>query len=105
MKSQIEALDRSQPMLPMRPGQIERRTHNYTRHSTTSLFAALDIATGPVIGRLYPKHRSTEFRKLLDQIDVRLIWCGNDHVMQPGLRPWIPKQPLESFNARLNLTP
>ena len=64
-KSQIQALDRSQPLLPMRPGQVERRTHDYTRHGTTSLFAALDIATGAVIGRCYPKHRSSEFRKFL----------------------------------------
>jgi hypothetical protein len=71
-KSQIQALDRSQPMLPMRPGQVERRTHDYTRHGTTSLFAALDIATGAVIGRLYPKHRSAEFRKFLDQIEANV---------------------------------
>jgi hypothetical protein len=62
-KSQIQALDRTQPLLPMRPGQAERRTHDYTRLGTTSPFLALDIATGAVIGRCYPKHRSTEFRK------------------------------------------
>ncbi|WP_409564644.1 hypothetical protein [Methylobacterium sp. J-067] len=50
-KSQIQALDRTQPLLPMRPSQIERRSHDYTRHGTTSLFAALDIATGAVLGR------------------------------------------------------
>jgi transposase len=71
-KSQIQALDRSQPMLQMRPGQVERRTHDYARHGTTSLFAALDIATGAVIGRLYPKHRSTEFRKFLDQVEANV---------------------------------
>ena len=54
-KSQIQALDRTQPLLPMRPGQVERRTHDDKRHGTTSLFAALDIATGTVIGRCYPK--------------------------------------------------
>jgi hypothetical protein len=63
-KSQIQALDPSQPLLPMRPGQVERRTRDYTRYGTTSLFAALDIATGPVIGRCYTKHRSSEFRSL-----------------------------------------
>ncbi|BAK82478.1 transposase [Komagataeibacter medellinensis NBRC 3288] len=52
-KSQIQALDRSQPMLPMRPVQVERRPHDYTRHGTTSLFAALDIATGPIIGKCF----------------------------------------------------
>ena len=57
-KSQIQALDRTQPMLPMRPGQVERRTHDYRRHGTTTLFAALDIATGRVIARCLPRHRS-----------------------------------------------
>jgi len=64
-KSQIQALDRTQPLLPMRPGQIERRSHDYQRHGTTSLFAALDIATGRVIGRCYQRHRAVEFRKFL----------------------------------------
>src|SRR5215213_6185992 len=68
-KSQIQALDRSQPLLPMRPGQIERRAHDYTRHGTTSLFAALDVATGAVIGRCYPRHLATEFRRFLDEIE------------------------------------
>ena len=62
-KSQIQALDRSRPLLPMRPGQVERRTHDYTRHGTTTLFAALDIATGRVIGQCLPRHRSREFLK------------------------------------------
>ena len=60
-KSQIQALDRTQPLLPMRPGQAERRTHDYRRHGTTTLFAALDVATGEVIGRLERRHRSQEF--------------------------------------------
>jgi transposase len=68
-KSQIQALDRSQPMLPMRPGQPARRSHDYTRHGTTSLFAALDIATGRVIGKCYGRHRAAEFRKFLDEIE------------------------------------
>ena len=69
-KSQIQALDRSQPMLPMRPGQPARRSHDYKRHGTTSLFAALDIATGRVIGKCYARHRAVEFRKFLDEIEV-----------------------------------
>ena len=81
-KSQIQALDRSQPMLPMRPGQPARRSHDYKRHGTTSLFAALDIATGAVIGKCYARHRAKEFRKFLDEIeaavppdlDVHLVW-------------------------------
>lgn len=68
-KSQIQALSRSQPILPLRPGQVERRTPDYFRHGTTSLFAALDIATGKVIGQCFAKHRSQEFRKFLDLID------------------------------------
>src|SRR5207247_7643247 len=65
-KSQIQALSRSQPILPMLPGQAERRTHDYKRHGTTCLFAALDIATGSVIGKCWPRHRAIEFRKFLN---------------------------------------
>ena len=68
-KSQIQALDRMQPLLPMRPGQAERRTHDYRRYGTTSLFAALNYATGEVIGRCFRRHRSVEFKKFLDVID------------------------------------
>jgi transposase len=68
-KSQIQALSRSQPILPLRPGQLERRTPDYFRHGTTTLFAALDVASGKVIGRCFPKHRSQEFRKFLDLLD------------------------------------
>ena len=71
-KSQIQALDRTQPTLPMRPGQAERRTYDYKRHGTTSLFAALDVATGKVIGELHRRHRATEFRKFLDRIDAEV---------------------------------
>jgi len=59
-KSQIQALDRSQPLLPMRPGQVERRSHDYKRHGTTALSAAPDIATGRVIGKCYARHRAAE---------------------------------------------
>jgi transposase len=68
-KSQIQALDRTAPLLPMRPGQIERRTHDYKRHGTTSLFAALDAKTGKIIGQTHRRHRSTEFRAFLDTIE------------------------------------
>src|SRR5499425_3082651 len=71
-KAQIQALDRSQPTLPMRPGQVERRAHDYKRHGTTSLFAALDTKTGKIIGQLHRRHRSIEFRKFLDQIDAEV---------------------------------
>jgi transposase len=90
-KSQIQALDRSQTVLPMRPGQPERRSHGYMRHGTTSLFAALDIATGSVIGKCYPRHRAEEFRHFLDDIeanvpselDVHLVW-DNYATTRPG---------------------
>jgi transposase len=100
-KSQIQALDRSQPMLPMRPGQPARRSHDYTRHGTTSLFAALDIATGKVIGKCYSRHRATEFRKFLDEIeaavprhlDVHLVMDNYATHKAPLIRNWLAKRP------------
>lgn len=68
-KSQIQALERNQPVLPMQPGQAERRTHDYTRHGTTTLFAALNVATGEVVGSLHRRHRTVEFLKFLKTID------------------------------------
>ena len=71
-KSQIQALNRFQPVLPMMPGTPERRSHDYVRHGTTSLFAALDMATGKVIGSLHRRHRATEFKKFLQAIDTEV---------------------------------
>lgn len=68
-KTQIQALDRTQPMLPLRPGRIESRTHDYKRNGTASLYAAFDIATGKVMGRITKKHRAKEFIAFLRQID------------------------------------
>jgi len=100
-KSQIQALDRSQPMLPMRPGQPARRSHDYTRHGTTSLFAALDIATGKVIGKCYGRHRAAEFRKFLDEIEaavprdlaVHLVMDNYATHKTPLIRNWLAKRP------------
>ncbi len=100
-KSQIQALDRSQPMLPMRPGQPARRSHDYTRHGTTSLFAALDIATGRVIGKCYGRHRAAEFRKFLDEIeaavprelDVHLVMDNYVTHKTPLIQRWLAKRP------------
>ena len=100
-KSQIQALDRTQPLLPMRPGQAERRTHDHTRHGTTSLFAALDIATGAVIGRCYPKHRSSEFRRFLDKVEgavpadlaVHLVMDNYATHKTKPVRDWLAKRP------------
>ena len=68
-KTQIQALDRTHPMLPLRPGQVERRTHDDKRHGTTNLYAAFNVATGEVLGRITRRHRATEFRQFLAQID------------------------------------
>ena len=99
--SQIQALDRSQAVFPVRPGQPERRSHDYTRHGTTSLFAALDIATGTVIGQCYPRHRAEEFRQFLDEIearvprdlDVHLIWDNYATHKTALIREWLVKRP------------
>jgi len=100
-KSQIQALDRTQPLLPLRPGQIERRTHDYKRHGTTSLFAALDVKTGAIIGQLHRRHRSVEFRKFLDTIessvppslDVHLILDNYGTHKTALIRRWLAKRP------------
>jgi len=100
-KAQIQALDRTQPLLPMRPGQAERRTHDYVRHGTTSLFAALDLATGKVIGECHRRHRSVEFRKFLDtldanvprSLDVHLILDNYGTHKSPIIRSWLAKRP------------
>jgi transposase len=96
-KSQIQALDRSQPLLPMRPGQPERRTHDYVRPGTTSRFAALSARTGYVIGELHRRHRSLEFRKFLDTIDaavprhldVHLVLDNSSTYKTPGIQRWL----------------
>ena len=100
-KSQIQALDRSRPLLPMRPGQVERRTHDYMRHGTTTLFAALDIATGRVIGQCLPRHRSREFLKFLrtleaqvpGELDVHLVMDNYATHKTPAVRRWLARHP------------
>jgi len=100
-KSQVQALDRTQPVLPMRPGQAERRTHDYRRHGTTSLFAALDVAAGKVIGQCHRRHRSVEFRKFLgridaevpDDLDVHLILDNYGTHKTPSIHRWLARHP------------
>ncbi len=100
-KSQIQALDRTQPLLPMRPGQIERRSHDYKRHGTTALFAALDIATGRVIGKCYARHRAAEFRRFLDEVEAQLPPGLDIHLVMdnyathkaPTVKAWLLKRP------------
>jgi transposase len=105
-KSQIQALDRSAPLLPMRPGQIERRTHDYVRYGTTSLFAALDTKTGDLIGQTQRRHRSVEFRNFLDTIennvpadfDVHLILDNYGTHKTQLIRDWAAKRPRFHFH-------
>src|SRR6202034_1558137 len=100
-KSQIQALDRTAPLLPMRPGQIERHTHDYARHGTTSLFAALDTKTGALIGQTQRRHRSVEFRSFLDtieknvppQLDIHLILDNYGTHKTQLIRDWLVKRP------------
>lgn len=100
-KSQIQALDRTQPLLPLAPGVAERRTHDYQRHGTTSLFAALDVATGRVIGELHRRHRSKEFLAFLRTIDanvppaleVHLILDNYGTHKTPSVKAWFARHP------------
>jgi transposase len=100
-KSQVQALDRTQPLLPLRPGQAERRTHDYARHGTTSLFAALDVRAGTVIGRCFPRHRAAEFRRFLDEIDANVPPDLDIHLVLDNsathkaklIRHWLAKRP------------
>ena len=100
-KSQIQALDRTQPLLPMGPGQIERRTHDYVRHGTTTLFAALDVKTGKVIGMLADRHRHEEYLRFLREIDrstprgkeLHLIVDNYATHKHPDVRAWLRKHP------------
>jgi transposase len=98
-KSQIQALDRTQPILPLAPGIPERRTHDYMRHGTTTLFAALGIATGKVIGETHRRHRSREFLQFLRSIeaavpaelDVHLVMDNYGTHKTPTARNWLAR--------------
>ena len=100
-KSQVQALDRSQPVLPMMPGMPEKRTHDYARNGITSLFAALDMASGKVIGAIHRRHRSTEYRKFLIRIDQAVptdldvhIICDNYATHQTDIiQKWLAAHP------------
>lgn len=100
-KSQIQALDRTQPILPLAPGLPERRTHDYMRHGTTTLFAALDVATGEVIGQLHRRHRSSEFLKFLrtieasvpSDLDIHLVMDNYGTHKTLAIRNWFARHP------------
>jgi len=116
-KSQIQALERSQPLLPLDFGQTERRTHTYKRHGTTNLFAALDHTTGKVIGECYPRKRATEFRRFLNTIDknvpeelqVHLVVDNSSIHGAPTIVRWLKRHPrfslhfVPTYSSWLNL--
>jgi transposase len=105
-KTSIQALDRTQPILPMRPGQVERRTHDYQRHGVTDLFAALNIATGQVVHQTRPQHRAIEFRKFLDAIDdavpedldVHVVLDNSSTHKTPAINKWLLRHPRFTFH-------
>ena len=100
-KSQIQALDRTAPILPMLPGTPERATHDYKRSGTSSLYAALDITTGHVIGALHSRHRAIEFKKFLQRIDrevpaeldVHIVLDNSSTHKTPAIRNWLTAHP------------
>lgn len=110
-KSQVQALDRTQPLLPMTPGQAERQTHDYVRNGTTSLFAALNVATGEVIGRCHRRHRAKEFLRFLDEVHARvpheegaqvhLVLDNYATHKTPAVKRWLLRHP----EYRLHFTP
>jgi transposase len=108
-KSQIQALDRTAPTLPMLPGTPARATHDYKRHGTSSLFAALEVATGKVIGSLHARHRAVEFKKFLQlldrevpaELDVHLILDNYATHKTPAIKRWLAAHP----RFQLHFTP
>jgi transposase len=108
-KPQIQAVERTAPVLPMRPAQVERRTHDYKRHGTTDLFAALDVKAGTVIGACKRRHRAVEFRAFLDEVeaavpadlDVHLVLDNAATHKTRIIHDWLVKRP----RWRLHFTP
>ena len=100
-KSQVQAVQRSAPLLPMRPGQIERHTHDYTRHGTTSLFAALNAKSGEIVGECHARHRAREFRRFLNTIDANVPGGLDVHLIldnyathkAPTVHRWLAAHP------------
>src|SRR5262245_50838711 len=105
-KSQIQALDRSAPVLPLMPGVPERRSHDYVRYGTTNLYAALDVASGHVISEMTPRHRAEEFRRFLNQIDAAVPAGLDVHVVldnssthkTPSIQRWLVRHPRFTFH-------
>ena len=109
-KSQIQALDRTQPILPLRPGLPERQTHDYQRHGTTTLFAALNVLEGTVIGECQPRHRHQEFLRFLDRIDqsvnakleIHLVLDNYGTHKHPEVKKWLAARP--RYHVHFTLT-
>jgi transposase len=108
-KSQIQALDRSSPVLPMMPGMPGRRTHDYVRHGITTLFAAFNVADGTVLGEIHRQHRATEFRKFLatidktvpEGLDIHLICDNYGTHKTPAIKAWLARHP----RVKMHFTP
>jgi len=96
-KSQIQALDRTQPLLPMQPGQAERRTPDYKRHGTTSLFAALEVKAGTIIGACMTRHRAQEFLRFLDTVEKHIPTDLDIHVVMDNASSHKTKLALLNF--------
>jgi transposase len=105
-KTGIQALDRTQPILPMRPGQVERRTHDYKRNGIVDLFAALNLATGQVTHHIRPQHRAIEFRKFLEaintavpaELDVHVVLDNSSTHKTPDINKWLLRHPRFTFH-------
>ncbi len=108
-KTQIQALDRTAPILPLMPAAAQRRTHDYRRHGTTDLFAALDAATGKVIASMTPRHRSEEFRKFLNLIDKEVPQHPDVHIVLDNVSthktPSIQRRPVRHPRFSFHFTP
>jgi transposase len=105
-KTHVQALDRTAPVLPMMPGTPQRRTHDYRRHGTTNLYAALDLASGQVIASMTARHRAEEFRRFLNQIDktvpaeldVHIVLDNVSSHKSPTIQRWLVKHPRFTFH-------
>jgi len=105
-KAQIQALDRSAPVLPLMPGVPARQTHDYVRHGTTNLYAALDVASGQVISEMTPRHRAAEFRRFLNLIDrsvpadldVHVVLDNSSTHKTPSIQRWLVGHPRFTFH-------
>jgi len=116
-ETQVQALDRSQPVFPMRPGVPERQSHNYVRHGTTNLYAALDVASGKVIADMTERHRADEFRRFLnlinrsvaDDLDINVIVDNSSTHKTPEIHRWLVRHPrftlhfIPTYSSWMNL--